>query len=436
MEFSSGIDLKGVKMFKHRNIYTELKTQKDNKKITILVGARQVGKTTIMRRLFEEFCKEHSGLFLDLDIYSNYEKVSTYEDCLNTLKLNGYQIKQNEPFFLFLDEFQRYDDVARVLKNIYDHHPNIKVYASGSSSLAINNQVQESLAGRKRTVKIYPLDFQEYLHFIDRDDLLEQTIKVAEFETTNLTRIMPEVFQELERFLVYGGYPEVALVPESEKKEVLSSIFDLYVKKDLVDFLQIERIKHAKSLIQQLAVNHGQETPYSELAKAAAVDEKTAKNYIEIFKETYLITVHPPFFTNRNKELVKTPKIYFLDNGVRNYFLNNFNACDIRGDSSFLFEGFIISELIKKGIDSESLKFWRTKNRQEVDVVLEQNGILCPVEIKYKNLLKSSDFKGLLKFHENYPQCRGLFLVNPNSNHLQDGSIKLLSPFELAELIR
>ena len=423
-------------MFKHRNIYSDLERQKDNQKITILVGARQVGKTTIMRRLYNEFCKEHSGLFLDLDIYSSYEKVSSYEDCLNTLKLNGYKISQNEPFFLFLDEFQRYDDVARVLKNIHDHHPNIKVYASGSSSLAVNNQVQESLAGRKRIVRIYPLNFEEYLHFIDRDDLLEQTREVSEIETSNLTGIIPEVFRELDRFLVYGGYPEVAQVQEKEKKEVLSSIFDLYVKKDLVDFLRIERVKHAKSLIHQLAINHGQETPYSELAKVAAVDEKTAKNYIQIFKETFLLTVHPPYFSNRNKELVKTPKFYFLDNGVRNYFLNNFNACNVRGDSSFLFEAFVISELIKKGIDPEYLKFWRTKNRQEVDLVLEQDGGLYPVEIKYKNQLKSSDFKGLFRFYEHYPQSRGLFLVNLSCNQLREGRVQLLTPFELGKLIK
>ena len=135
-------------MYKERLIYSALEKQKDNNKITILTGARQVGKTTLMRKLYETFQKTHDVMFLDLDIYSMYEKVSTYENCINTLKLNGYKTSQKKPYILFLDEFQRYADISRVLKNIYDHHSNIKIYASGSSSLAINEQVQESLAGR------------------------------------------------------------------------------------------------------------------------------------------------------------------------------------------------------------------------------------------------------------------------------------------------
>jgi hypothetical protein len=422
-------------MYKERLIYSALEKQKDNNKITILTGARQVGKTTLMRKLYETFQKTHDVMFLDLDIYSMYEKVSTYENCINTLKLNGYKTSQKKPYILFLDEFQRYADISRVLKNIYDHHSNIKIYASGSSSLAINEQVQESLAGRKRIIHIYPLSFSEYLNFIEKDDLIQQIDRLPEIRSDNLTDLMPEVFQALEKFLIYGGYPEVVLSNDKEKAGVLVSIFDLYVKKDLVDFLRVERIKHAKTLIRHIAVNNGKEAKYSEMAQVAGIDEKTVKNYIEILKETFLISVHSPWFTNRNKELVKMPKVYFSDNGVRNYFINNFNTVALRSDMPFLFEGFVISELIKKGVSADHIKFWRTKNKDEVDLIIDNGNEIRPVEIKFKKNLKSSDFKGLYKFNKNYPDHKPLFMMNLCSNTPVNDFIFQVSPFEINELL-
>lgn len=423
-------------MFKTRRIYSELFQQKENGKITILLGARQVGKTTLLRQLHAALKESHPCLFLDLDIYSHYEQVSTYENIVNTLKLNGYDTGKGGLFVLFLDEFQRYADISRALKAICDHHPDVKIYASGSSSLAINEQIQESLAGRKRILRIYPLNFSEYLHFIGRNDLNRQIENLPNVTSDNLPSLMPDAYRELDRFLIYGAYPEVSLTPDREKKDVLASIFDLYVKKDLVDFLKIDRIQHAKTLIRHLAINHGQETQYNGLAQVAGIDQKTAKNYVEILKDTFIITVHTPWFTNRNKELVKMPKIYFLDNGVRNYFINHFNPVDIRKDAAFLFEGFVISELIKVGASMETLKFWRTKTKQEVDLVLEEGGEIKPVEIKWKKQLKPSDFRGLEQFKTVYPDCGERHIVNPGSNRTGGNGIRRLSPFEIKRLLQ
>lgn len=416
---------------KNRWIYKQLAEQKDNGKITILLGARQVGKTTLMRQLFQEFQKDNPCLFLDLDIYSHYEQVRSHEAILNTLRLNGFQPERIERFFLFLDEFQRYADISRGLKTVCDHHPNVKIYASGSSSLAINEQIQESLAGRKRIVRIYPLNFREYLHFIDRDELMARLETLSSVESDNLVGLIPEAFRELERFLVFGGYPEVALSPDAEKPEVLASIFDLYVKKDLVDFLKIDRIQHAKTLIRQLAINHGQETRYSQLAQVAGIDEKSAKNYLEILKETFIVSVHTPWFTNRNKELVKMPKVYFLDNGVRNFFIRQFNAVDLRSDAAFLFEGYVIGEWIKSGMEREAIKFWRTRTGREVDVVLDAGGKIQPVEIKHKKRLKASDGNGLEKFRAAYPDSAPGILVNLGVQGKDGRGVRRVSPFGL-----
>ncbi len=421
-------------MYKDRTIYNTLTSHKTNGKITILTGARQVGKTTLMKRLYEQECKDHPALFLDLDIYSHYEQVKTYENFINTLKLNGYQDSQDRLFIVFLDEFQRYADISRTLKSVSDHHPNVKIYASGSSSLAINDQIQESLAGRKRILPVFPLRFSEYLHFVEKDDLITQINHLPDTVSDDLVSLIPQAFAELERFLVFGGYPEVVLAPAAEKKDVLTSIFDLYVKKDLVDFLKIEKVSHAKTLIRHLAVNHGQETSYSHLAQVAGINEKTARNYVDILKETFIVTVHPPWFTNRNKELVKMPKVYFSDNGVRNFFVNNFNPSDMRGDASFLFEGFVISELIKTGCPPDYIKYWRTKNRHEVDIILDNGTRVKPVEIKYKKILRPSDCKGLDRFSSTYPHIQNQYIVNLACNRTKE-NIKYISPFEISGLI-
>jgi len=420
-------------MYIERQVFNKIFKYKDSKKITILIGARQVGKTTILKELYHQLKNIAGCLLLDLDIFSNYEKVSTYDDLLNTLRLNGYKEEGQGIFYLFLDEFQRYADISGVMKNIHDHHDNIKIFASGSSSLAINSRVQESLAGRKRVVNIYPLNFSEFLFFRKKDALIEKIKNLSFVSSVEVNKLLPEAYHELEIFMTYGGYPEVALSEDKEKKEVLSSIFDLYVTKELVDYLKIEKIKHAKTLIQLLAVNNGCETKYSNLAQASGIDEKTVKNYMELLKETFLITIHSPWFANKSKEIVKQPKIYFLDNGVRNFFVNNFNSMAMRNDASFLFEGYVISELIKQGEPMDAIKFWRTKNRYEIDLILDRQGKQTPVEIKYKRKITRSDLKGIKKYTSYYPGASSSFLVNLADNTSIEQT-KLLTPFELLKL--
>ena len=191
-------------MYIDRPIFKTLYTQKDNAKVTILIGARQVGKTTLLRALFDLLKDDYPCLFLDLDLYSNYEKVNTYENLINTIKLHGYQEKQEKPFFLFMDEFQRYADISMVLKNMVDHHKNVKIYASGSSSLAINSNIQESLAGRKRTIVVYPLTFKEFLDFTGNAEAADRLTRLHEIRSRTLDRLLPDLYRAFDDFLVCG----------------------------------------------------------------------------------------------------------------------------------------------------------------------------------------------------------------------------------------
>lgn len=421
-------------MYRYRTLLDELISHIENKKITILVGPRQVGKTTLMKQLYEIFKNKYRCLFFDLDIPSQYFKVNTYESFINSLKLEGYN-DFGPLYVVFLDEFQRYPDMSIVLKNVADHHQNIKIYASGSSSLAINQSIQESLSGRKRIVYVYPLCFKEYLKFLQYDHLVEKIENLFSISSDNLKQLLPELYSELNKFLIYGGYPEVALADnEKEKKEILASIFDLYVKKDLIDFLKIDKIRQAKTIIEFLSINNGQQINYNQISQLVGLDDKTVKNYIEILKETFIVFVQRPWFTNKNKELSKLPKIYFIDNGVRNFFINNFTNIELRSDASFLFEGFIISECIKNGIPSDALKYWRTKNKQEVDIIIDYGINLKIIEIKYKDKIKKSDFTGLLAFKRYYPDYSEMYCITKLSNKDFYG-FPCYSPFDFDKII-
>ncbi len=413
-------------MIVKRKIFEKLMVQSKDRKISILIGARQVGKTTLLKSLFEDLSVKNKCLFLDLDVLTNYEKVSSFENALNLLEFNGYDKKINF-FYLFLDEFQKYPDVVKVMKNIYDNFNNIKIFASGSSSLTIKNQIQESLAGRKIINEIFPLDFEEFLLFNGENKLLENLNSVKKLKGDNLSSSLIDLRKYLEEFIIFGGYPEVVLKKhKEEKRQILESIFDLYVKKDLVEYLNIKKILNVKRIVEFLAVNNGQKIKYEEISKVSSLDFNEIRKYLEILSETYLIEILKPFYSNKNKELVKIPKIYFIDNGVRNYFINNFNELKLRNDVGYLFEGFVLSELLKSG--KKEIRFWQNKNFNEVDFVLEGDGKIIPIEVKFKEKLKSEDSKSLELFFSSYKNSKVGYLINLSCQK-NSKKIKFLLPY-------
>ncbi len=418
---------------KPRKIFPSLYQEKDKRKHTIIIGPRQVGKTTILQSLYRKICEQEGckGIFLDVDVFSQYEQVANLERALNTFKLHGYVT--GSPFYVFLDEFQRYADLSMLLKNLYDHYPDIKLYATGSSSLVIKNQIQESLAGRKFLHFLYPLDFEEYLIFRGDEIALNLLKSVPNLEGTNLDKVIQGLLTHLNDFLIWGGYPEVCLTSDIvEKQQILQSIFDLYVKKELVEYLQIKKVQPVKQLISFLAVNHAQKIKFEELSQLTGLAIKTVKNYLQILEKTFLIHIQRPFFTNKNKELVKIPKIYFIDNGVCNFFLQNFAPIHLRSDAGFLFESFVLSEFLKNGISGDRIKFWQDKNKNEVDFVLDKTSLLIGIEVKWKSLLKKRDFRGLNAFKRFYKHSQ-LFLIN-TGQQMQDGEFRCLLPFSIPEI--
>jgi len=418
---------------KKRKLFNALFIEKKVKKISIILGPRQVGKTTLLKQLYQTICKNTPGIYLDMDILSNFGKVSSYESLVNFLVLEGYSKNDTSYFYLFLDEFQRYPGFSKILKNIYDNHDNIKVYATGSSSLEIKDEIQESLAGRKNIHYLFPLDFEEFLVFKEQKEGLNHLKNVNKLEGEEIDTSL--LYGLLKEFMIFGGYPEVILTGIEKKKiKVLESIFDFYVKKDLVEYLNLRKILNVKRLIEVLSVNHGQKIKYEELGQICSLKEYEIRNYLEILKETFLITEVRPYFTNKNKEIVKIPKIYFIDPGVRNYFLNNFSGLHKRTDSGFLFEGFVLGEFLKAG--ARPVKYWQDKNKREVDFIIDHVTRQIPVEVKLKNRLKNNDFLGLKAFLKQYPGTEKSFLVNPGAQHKESiFNINITLPYLVGKCI-
>lgn len=392
-------------MYKHRELEPKLVKQIEKRQITILLGARQTGKTFLLKRIKD--IAPYKTFFIDLDIYENRQTFTSYSSAINYLRFNGY--KEKERFVLFLDEFHTVKGIEKVLKNLYDNHPKIKIFATGSSSLEVIKHLKESLAGRKGIYYLYPLTFQEFIMFKDE----EFARQLNEFNLQDLPKIIVDKLTcYLKEFCIFGGYPDSALAgDEAEKKEILRNIFDLFVKKDLIEFLNIRNPQSALDILRYLALNIGQIINYSDLCTTNHIDINTLKRYLYILQETFIIKTIPPFFTNKNKEIVKAPKIYFFDLGARNYFIKDWTSFDLRMDNAFLFENFIFSQLQKKKDYWTEIKYWRDKNGREVDFIVEKDRELMAYEVKCKTYIKRKDLSNLLFFKNLYKEAQ-LFLVN------------------------
>lgn len=370
-------------MFYPRKIFPLLKKEIKNKNIVVLTGSRQVGKTTLLRMLEESFKKEgKSTIFLDLDLVENLEYFENLEKFLNYLKLNG--LEPDKPHIIFIDEFQHSFGSGKILKNIYDHYPNLKIYISGSSSLAIGDHLKESLAGRKSVYKLHPLNFEEFLIFTQETQFLDY---LNNWENNlNLSAKDNERFWHiLEEFLIFGGYPKVALQKtKDEKIKELKEIFNSYIKKDIKSFLKIANLLSYNKLIEILALNIGNLMNLHKISAEISIDREILENYIFLLEETFIIKTVRPYFTNKKKEIIKMPKVYFEDLGLRNLALNNFNPFKIRPDAGFILENYLLGEIAKSDLILFDLKFWRKKMGGEVDFILSKNGQNIPIEAKYQ----------------------------------------------------
>jgi hypothetical protein len=359
---------------------------KKYKQVLILLGSRQVGKTTLVKKIFKNgdyFLVDNEPIKKILETYD----IETYKTLVDS------RTKE-----IIIDEIHLLDNPGRAIKIIYDQIKNIRIIITGSSSFHIKNKTGESLAGRKIDYNIYPLTFSEYLN----QKGIEKDLNFNIFEKiTDEKKYSPkdrlykfDINSIVNNILIFGQYPH--LIKNANDEKYLLNFVDSLIFKDILELNLIEDKKLAKDLLKLLAFQIGNLINYSELANSLKADQRTIKRYIEIFEQSFILFRLYPYSKNKRDEIIKASKIYFYDVGVRNALIEDFSDVDSRADKGALFENFIISELIKENsyLDKNyKFFYWRTKQGSEIDLVLENKNEVIGVEIKYKRKNVNKAFK-------------------------------------------
>ena len=386
-----------------RNLLQDLIDHLSKKEISLIIGPRQVGKTTLMLLLKDYLDKSgKKTIFLSLDIEADRAFFSSQLELVKKLQLE----LGNRKGYVFIDEIQRKENAGLFLKGIYDMNLPYKFIVSGSGSIELKEKVHESLAGRKRIFRLNPVSFEEFVNFKTKyhyEDKLKTFLDVERDRRNSL----------LDEYLKFGGYPRVVLSNElKEKTRIIDEILRSYLEKDISYLLKVEKIESFSSLIKLLAGQIGQLVNYSEIASALRISSPTVKNYFWYAENTFVIKRIFPYFKNLRKEITKSPVVYFYDLGLRNYAAGIFGRTLIQNDAGFLFQNFIFNMLKDKlAFSPTSVHFWRTQDKTEVDFILTSGKQILPIEVKYRRFKKPIVERSLRSFLKKY-QPPEAWLIN------------------------
>jgi hypothetical protein len=352
--------------------YIQLKIEDElfKGKVVILYGARQVGKTTLVKQIAKKYDGE----------YFNCEEPEIQAAFADKGSQDIRQFLGKGDLFV-LDEAQSIENIGRKLKILVDAYPDLQIIATGSSSFELANQVVEPLTGRKITFMLYPLSVLE----------LEQKYKEQDLR------------RRLDDFLRFGTYPEVVNKDYNSVENYIKEIAGSYLFRDIFRYKEVKSSEFLMKLLQALALQMGNEVSYTELANLLGADKKTIARYIDLFEKAFILFKLPPLSRNLRKELSKKRKIYFYDLGIRNSLINNFNQLDLRTDVGAIFENFFIVERMKKlSFDRQGYNkyFWRTHDQKEIDYVEDFDGILSAYELKWSPSKKVSLPKDFAESYE------------------------------------
>jgi predicted AAA+ superfamily ATPase len=354
------------------------------KKAIVVVGSRQVGKTTLLNSIAERSGKKI--LFLNCDEPDVRKKL----DLPTSTQLKAF-IGNAE--LILIDEAQRIKDIGITLKLLVDNFPEKQVVVTGSSALELSNSINEPLTGRKFEYKMFPFSFQE---LVDTNGLLAES-------------------RLLEHRMIFGMYPDV-INNQGNEREILTNIVSSYLYKDIFEFQDIRKPEIIEKLLQALALQIGSEVSFNELSNLLGIDSATVQRYINLLEKSFILFHLRSFSRNVRNELKKSTKIYFYDNGVRNALISNYNQLAIRNDLGALWENFLLSERYKRNNYSSNyanIYFWRTTQQQEIDYIEERDGQLNCYEFKW-NVNKKASLS--TTFSSNYPNS--LFQIINSDNFM------------------
>ncbi len=343
-------------------------------KVIVLIGPRQVGKTTLLKDVLASYSSEKSVQFWNCD---EPDIRSALTDA-NSTQLKALAGKSE---FIVIDEAQRIKNIGLTIKLLHDTFPQIQLAVTGSSSLDLSNTISEPLTGRKFEYNLFPFSINE---LVKNSSMLDEQ------------RMLPTR-------LVYGLYPDVVNNPGDEK-EILTNIVNSYLYKDVFEFQDIRKPSIVEKLLQALAFQAGSEVSFNELGNLLGVDTVTVQRYVDLLEKAYVIFHIRSYSRNVRNELKKSIKIYFYDNGVRNALISNFTTAELRSDIGILWENFLVSERLKNNAFNNVMAkyyFWRTAQKQEIDFLEEKDGNLSAWEFKYSD--KKANARCPLTFANNYP---------------------------------
>lgn len=337
-----------------RELFQKLNEKFNKGKAIVLLGPRQVGKTTLINTCLEG----KDFLFLNGDD----PEIRNLLENTGVSKLRSIIGKNS---LIFIDEAQRIKDIGLIAKMIIDQFKEVQLLISGSSALEINQSTQEPLTGRKFEYQLYPISWEEF----------ENHVGYLEANT------------QLEERLIYGMYPDV-LNNRSDAGEILKQLTTSYLYKDVLSIIGIKKPELLDKLLKALALQIGSEVSYNEIANLLQIDKNTVSKYIDLLEKAYIIFRLNSYSRNQRNEIKNNRKIYFYDNGIRNMIINNLNPLELRTDKGALWENFLISERIKLQQYNQLYTnnyFWRTVQKQEIDFVEEKNGQVTAYEFKWNS---------------------------------------------------
>lgn len=385
-----------------RRLLTALTEHLNHAEITMLVGPRQAGKTTILKKLEAELrAGGLKTLWLNLDFEDDFYHVSSQRALLQKIHLE----LGKEDGIVFLDEIQRKENAGLFLKGLYDQGLPWKLVVSGSGSLELKEKISESLAGRKRIFELSTVSFGE---FADFKTGYHYTDKLGEFFRTEPART-DQLFRE---YLMYGGYPRVILADtHQEKLAHMNEIYHSYLEKDIVYLLRVEKSDIFSNLVKVMASQSGKMVNYSELSSTLGISLATVKIYLWYLEKTFILWKVTPWFTNIRKEITKAPVYYFRDIGLRNFAAGRFGLLS-DSDSGFAFQT-VVHALLKERfpLADTTIHYWRTKDKAEVDFVIRKGDQVIPLEVKFRDLKKTEIRRSFRGFLEGYHPDHG-YVIN------------------------
>ncbi len=394
-------------MYIQRKIHQEIYNHLKRKEYTIITGPRQSGKTSLLQALFKELKNEGQTVsyvtFEDQEILAaiNKHPEEIFSFVPRPKKFLDRSDIVKQPIFLFIDEVQYAANPSNFLKYLYDvYNKNLKIVTTGSSAFYMDKKFSDSLSGRKRIFELQTLTFEEWLAFrnlIDLSEELELIRKQNEYISSSYRELM-EMFNE---YMVFGGYPEVALENNREEKiNLLKEIKNSFLKRD-IDESGISNPDKFYNLLVLLAGQTGNLVNRNEFSNTIGVDNKTIEKYLYILQNCFHIELVKPFHSNLRKELSRMPKVYFKDSGLRNCALNRFFSFKSREDQGVLLENYIHKRL--SGLyDKDTIRFWRTTDNKEIDFVITtsfREGVAFEVKMNCKSAKTISQ----KRFTEHYP---------------------------------